>query len=450
MQYRSYKQEPNPISLGLIDLFAYGKSSKSVVKHIKIIYNLETNSCLIDANLSNEVATTEITNSLMSQIDYLISSLIQTYTMVYNRAFLNKIVFEADLDVLGIIYESIKVSCLLKTNIQKLNIDSWNVVKEALEATVNAERAEVVDRPATSLEMVMKRKKVRCLRILFDYATEADEAVYETSFSQAFMSTLRVILQDYCNYSGSHQVSCNLCFSLQNRETLKLNEGTIYPSFKLHTFSKQFSANEAKYIIMQLNQVFSLVPNSKISSLKLTRHIGGTYVTNFGLKPCDKPVPLEIDLTTSEGLAKAFTNVVKKYSLPAFYQEWGNTINVYFERQSTEWTFQLKSYDLVHPFKDKQITVSNVKLMFEKVNRIIQGTANINQFTLIVKNNTIDELTISITSLEEELGQDEVKPMSLSSFNNANMQNTKLFYNFEHSANGYFLNSERYLGWSKL
>lgn len=450
MKYNSDRQKRSPVNLGLVDLFAYSKSSKSVVTHIKIIYNLETKSCLIDADLSNKVASTEITHSLMSQIDYLINSMIDSYLMIYKTAFLNKIVFEADLDVLGVIYESIKVSCFLKTNIPKLNVNGWDVLNTALEATVRAEIAEVIDRPATSLEMTMKRKKLRNFKIIFDYSLkDEDSTFYGKSFSHAFMSTLRYILHDYCSYEGSHQVSCNLQFSLKKRSNLIFEFGNIYPTIKLHSFSRQFSPQEAKFVIMQLNQIFDLVPNSRIYSLKLTRHTNGVYITNFGLAACNESSMFDVDLRTSEALARTFTQIVENYSLPSFYQEWTNTIEVSLENEGNRWFVDLSKYRLTHPFRSKMETLGTKNLL-EKAYSEVNGVASIGSFTVVQNDNTIEELNLSVTDLGKQVSSEKVQPMQLKVFERANTKNKKLFYNFKYSSNGYYLDSERYLGWSHL
>lgn len=450
MKYNSYKQNHSPVSLGLVDLFAYSKSSKSVVTHIKIIYNLETKSCLVDADLSNKVASTEITPSLMSQIDYLINSLIDSYLMVYNTTFLNKIVFEADLDVLGVIYESIKVSCFLKANIPKLNVNGWDVLSTALEATVRAEIAEVIDRPATSLEMTMKRKKLRSFKIIFDYSLEDEDATfYEKPLSQAFMSTLRYILHDYCNYEGSHQVGCNLEFSLKNRSNLIFEAGNVYPTIKLHSFSRSFSAQEAKFVIMQLNQIFDLVPNSRIDSLKLTRHTNGVYITNFGLASCKEASMFDVDLRTSEALANTFTQMVANYSLPTFYQGWINTIEVSLENEGNKWFVELFKYSLAHPFSSKLESLG-VKKLLEQAHDEVNGVASIGSFTLVQNNNSIEELDLNVTDIGKQVLAETIHPMQLEAFATDNTKNKKLFYNFKYSSNGYYLDSERYLGWSHL
>ena len=74
MEFKTYSdsngQEQTPVSLGLIDLFAYSSKSKHAIDKIKIIYNLEKETCLVDAKLSDRNKMTEISSTLMNQIDY--------------------------------------------------------------------------------------------------------------------------------------------------------------------------------------------------------------------------------------------------------------------------------------------------------------------------------------------------------------------------------------------
>ena len=164
-------QGSSPISLGLVDLFARSLHEKHPVRSVKVIYNLEKNNCLVDAKMSDETDLTEMSPNLMSEIDYTVKSLVDQCLIVYNRSFLTKIIFEAKLNEAGIIGESIKLACVLKTNQPKLNVSSWDIVRKALHSTEEAEKLEVVKQPATSLEMNFKRKKLRNITFTFDFGS---------------------------------------------------------------------------------------------------------------------------------------------------------------------------------------------------------------------------------------------------------------------------------------
>ena len=50
------------------------------------------------------------------------------------------------------------------------NLDSKDLILNALVATVQAEQSELVERPVTGLKLNLKRKKLRNFALIFDYA----------------------------------------------------------------------------------------------------------------------------------------------------------------------------------------------------------------------------------------------------------------------------------------
>ncbi|QHQ69171.1 hypothetical protein GSR61_11340 (plasmid) [Lactobacillus crispatus] len=453
MYYKlSNNQNQNPISLGLTDLFAYSLKVGHAVEKIKIIYNLEKQNCLVDSKLSNRVEMTEISSSLMEQVDYLINSLIDSYLMVYNSTLLSKITFEANLDELGIVYDSIVISCFMRTNIPSLHLNSWDILSRALISTVNAERSEIIERPATNLTINLKRKKLRNVSIIFDYSKDQDDQVFKSAFSQGFFSTLRVIVADYCKFQGTHQASMCFNFDLLSREQLKLKTGNVYPTKKLSTYDGHFSANEAKYLLLQLNQAMSLITGSKVSGLQVTRHPNGGYMTMFslvGAKNTSASLKNAIDITveSSNGLANVLTQVVNTYALPELYKQWINKISVTLTLSEGHWLIRFKKYIIEHRFDNQKVSLSSAKMLLRNMQATINDRAKISGFTVITAHNLLKEMQVNIAELQSshEFEQPMVINLNTNYFNNG-----KLYFNFANSDQGYYLKSERYLGWSEI
>lgn len=442
----------NPISLGLTDLFSYSSKTKHAIEKIKVIYNLDKQNCLIDSKLSNRVAITEISDSLIEQIDYLINSLINSYLMVYGNNFLNKITFEAELDELGIVYDSIVISCFIRTNIGGLQLNSWDILNQALISTVDAERSEIIERPATNLVINLKRKKLRNVSIIFDYSKDQDDLIFKQAFSQGLFSTLKIIVNDYCHFQGNHQASMSFNFDLLSREHLILEEGTIYPTKKLSTYNNRFSANEAKYLIVQLDQALSLIPSSKIASLQLTRHSTGAYMTMFSLVGSPNTSSslknaIDITLETSRGLANILTQIVSNYTLPDLYDKWINKIKVDLSFNKNEWLINFDSYVIEHRFDSQNVNVASTRMLLQNMQRVISNRADVSDFTLITAHNLLKEIQVNITRLQNNDGLE--KPMQINLTDNYS-HNGKIYFHFDNCAQGYYLSSERYLGWSEI
>ena len=448
----SNNHNQNPISLGLTDLFAYSSRVGHAIEKIKVIYNLDKHNCLIDSKLSNRVAMTEISSSLMEQINYLINSIIDSYLMVYNNTLLSKITFEADLDELGIVYDSIVISCFIRTNISNLNLNSWDILNQALVSTVNAERSEIIERPATNLTINLKRKKLRNVSIIFDYEKDQDDQVFKSAFSQGLFSTLRVIVNDYCKFQGTHQASMCFNFDLLSREQLKLVAGNVYPTKKLSTYDGHFSANEAKYLLLQLNQAMSLVTDSKVSGLQVTRQTNGEYTTIFnliGAKNNSASLKNAIDITveSSNGLANVLTQVVDTYSLPELYKQWINKIKIKLTLDDGNLLIEFDKYLIEHRFDTQSISLSSARMLLDNMQKTIDGRAKITNFTLTTVHSLLKEIQVDIAGLQET--HESEKPMVIN-LDTSLSQNGKLYYNFVNSDQGYYLQSERYLGWSEI
>ena len=448
--YSSNENILRPISLALVDLFAQASEAKTTIKHLKVIYKLEDKSCMVDAKLSSQVPITEITNALMSQIDYLINSLISNYQTVYRNNYLNKVIFEADLDTLGIVYDSVKVTCVMRANLK--NLDSKDLILNALVATVQAEQSELVERPVTGLKLNLKRKKLRNFALIFDYAKDPQERVYQTGFVNSLIKSLSTLIQAYCSFTERHQASISLCFNLLNRKNLQIAQGQIYPTKKLRLFNGFVLPQEAKYLIKQVDQILMLVGNSKVNGLQLIRHPNGEYISRFQIVyTADDMIAqnnvLDINLSSSQQLANILTKIIDTCSLSKDLHDWKSIINADMQLVCNEWKVKCNSYQLIHSFKDPSISFKSAKFLLNDVNNKAKGKAVINSFCLVTQHKGLRELGINLSqhiNLEQHS-----HPMQVPTLNQFFKPKSKLYYNFALGSGGYALQSERYLGWAK-
>lgn len=437
----------NPIDLGLTDLVSYSVNTQHSIEHVKVIYDLKKNNCLIDAKLSNKILLTEVSPKLINQLAYLIKRMLDDCLMIYQKNFLTKMIFETDLDVLGVVYDTVKVSCFIKTNNLPVSVTSWQILKNALEKSIQAERAEIIERPATLLILNLKRKKLRNFTIIYDFAKDSN--VFQLPFSTILTDALRGLIERYCNFKGTHEVSLYLQFDLLQRNTLQIKKGRLYPSRKI----RELSIPETKFIISQVNQMMSLVSNAKISSFELSRQRDGTYGSNFEVINDEHPSKKHsnmfcVDYFTSCELAQTFQRVLDKYSLPKLYREWINTVAVNISVKSGKWIDTFKYYKLQHQFDKDENAVDHAKHLVNIANKEIRNYGKICDFDVVTHHGTLTEIELLVNDINK-LNYRPFKPMKLPLDALLTIE-PKVYYQFRLSPNGYYLLSERYLGWSKL
>lgn len=458
-------QGSSPISLGLVDLFARSLHEKHPVRSVKVIYNLEKNNCLVDAKMSDETDLTEMSPNLMSEIDYTVKSLVDQCLIVYNRSFLTKIIFEAKLNEAGIIGESIKLACVLKTNQPKLNVSSWDIVRKALHSTEEAEKLEVVKQPATSLEMNFKRKKLRNITFTFDFGSgKIAEKAYKKTFSNSFISNLQIIMQNICNYTGTHEPSIQLAIDLTNREKLINQEVKVYASNKLRMKRKQFTIQDIKYIINQLNQAIKWVGELKINGLEIISHTDGNFLLAFKLSSTspEKVTKIPINLVSCKKMADMLSNTVNTYSIPNVNRKWNSRIIAQLRYKNNDWELNFSdcrlSYDL-----DADVSVTNhsdsvavpaANRAFAELKQTVSGKAVLAAFNVSIRGKKAEEIEAQLLFNHLQLVDKSDKPKIMRNFSLGGLfsKKVKVYLNFEldRAKNEYHWASERYLGWAKI
>ena len=447
-------QGSNPISLGLVDLFARSLHEKHAVRSVKVIYNLEKNNCLVDAKMSDETNLTEMSPNIMSEIDYTVKSLVEQCLIVYNRSFLTKIIFEANLNEAGIIGESIKLACVLKTNQPKLNASSWDIVREAVQSTEEAEK----------LEMSFKRKKLRNITFTFDFGSGQPEKVYKKTFSNSFKSNLQMIVYNICNYQGTHEPSIQLTIDLTNREKLVNQEVMVYISNKLRMKRKQFTVQDTKYIINQLNQAIKWVGELEINGLEITSHIDGNYLLAFtlsGTSP-DKVTRIPINLVSCQKMADLLSTAVNTYLIPGVNRKWNSRLITQLRYKNNDWELTFTDCRLSYGLK-AEVSVTNqsdsvaipaANRAFDELKQIVRGKATLAAFDVSIRGQKTEEIEAQLLFNQLQLVDNIDKPKILHNFSLGGIfsKKAKVYLNFEldRAKNEYHWASERYLGWAKI
>lgn len=156
---------------------------------------------------------------------------------------------------------------------------------------------------------------------------------------------------------------------------------------------------------------------------------------------------IDITVESSNGLANVLTQVVNTYALPELYKQWINKISVTLTLSEGHWLIRFKKYIIEHRFDNQKVSLSSAKMLLRNMQATINDRAKISGFTVITAHNLLKEMQVNIAELQSshEFEQPMVINLNTNYFNNG-----KLYFNFANSDQGYYLKSERYLGWSEI
>lgn len=80
----------------------------------------------------------------------------------------------------------------------------------------------------------------------------------------------------------------------------------------------------------------------------------------------------------------------------------------------------------------------------------INDRAKISGFTVITAHHLLKEMQVNIVNIAELQSSHELEQPMVINLNTNYFNNGKLYFNFVNSDQGYYLKSERYLGWSEI
>lgn len=439
------------IPLALSALKRYISETKHAPVHIKLVYNVFDEKTFIEGTFSSDVPTTEITSDLTSSISFILSNMVSAYLMTYQKVFLSRIIINADIDMLGIVYDSIKVTCRFKANNVKYAISNDNLLSSILNQTMEAERSEIIERPATGLSIQLFRHRLRSIQIISDYSSNDQYDSYQHPFESEILVSLMGIIKLYENPENSHQASARLFFDLSKRNRLLFKHGTIYPSESLiyHSNKKDhFEIEQIDHVLSQTVPILATTSLAQIDNLELFMTHNRQFKCRFGLTaPQDKNVPVKnfMNMSTDNSVItwqNVFNHIVSNYSLSQLSEAWLQDIVVTLSPFKDQWVVNFDQYSLTHNF-NSYLPKDQIVAMVQSVAEQSNGKARIKHIVLEKEEKKTEMLRLDLEPLA-------VKPKASAIAMPLPLRNVdtdgKVIHYFDLSDhNGYFLSHDKFM-----
>lgn len=440
-----FRNKLHSIPVALSKLQQYTSETGHVPVHLKLIYNVFDKSSLLDASFSSEVSKSEITGDLISSINYIYSELLSTYLMTYKKVFLSRIIIESDIDMLGVVFESIQVTCKFKTNAKNYSLSKRELLNLILEQTVDAERNEILERPPERMNLYLLRNKLRSIQLFFDYSIQEEASSYGKSFTSDFKLALYGLIHDFEDQKNKPKADLHVSFNLTKRTTLDLVEGSIYPTQTLPQNANADSHFEEKVerVLRQIDPLLSLIDTAQITQLTLKKENNFNFKCSFDIRKSKHFSLNYIDLTKVETFtkwSKIFKFVTDNYAVLKVDRLWAQTVKVDLRAANDTLVPYLHDYYLSFNCNEKMSTQAVISKV-DKIENLLGNKYQINRIAYQTEgdNTRLIELHVGSSSVfyEEEntLLAMKLKPIKLQG---------KITRYFDKSNRGYFLSAEKY------
>lgn len=437
-----FKSDLKAVPIALNALHKYTVSSNHVLTHLKIIYNVFDESALIEGTFSNKVQETEITSSLIETINYVYHQIFMSYLMTYKRVFLSRIIIESDIDMLGVVFDSIQVTCRFKTNSSRYAISESDLLKSILMQTVQAEKSEVLERPVTTLELHLLRHKLRSVQLITDYNDQDCISGYQKQFETALVLSLVGLIDTYKNAATSHQASAKLAFTLKDRSQLFFKDGVIHPSQELafKAGGQHFVSAQIEHVLLQTGAILTMLDHAQITGLQLNMSHQGSYKCSFELV-ARKQVQNFIDLAalnTLDSWTMLFNAVIDLFSIHTLAKSWLQYIRalVVPSLDEEKWLVKFDQFVLVHNFA-QTCSDSYVMKMIHQVGHAIDGHGCIKEIALEKQGRDTKMLKLQIDA-KNTVHAPHFKPLSITNCNG------DVIHFIDLSEQGYYLKKDIY------
>lgn len=446
MVYEQFATRLKSIPLALSALKQYILASKHAPVHIKLVYNVFSQGTFIEGTFSSQVPTTEITNDLTSSINFIVSNLISSYLMTYQKVFLSRIIIDSDIDMLGVVYDSIKVTCRFKTNIEKYAISNEVLLKSIFDQTVEAAKCEILERPANNFSIQLLRHRLRSVQVISDYSADDHYNSYQHPFSSEILVNLMGLIKIYENPNNQHQASAKLYFDLHNRNHLKFNQGQIYPTEELKYRQNRFDLGQINHVLSQTEPILAAIDTAQIDRLELFMTHNRLFKCQFGLTtPQSESIPTKnfMQINNEETVLtwqNVFNHVVANYSIPNLSEAWLQNIVVKLSPFASQWVVDFSDYSLTHNF-DSYLPQDQVLEMVNSVAKQSNGKDKIKSIILAQEQKKTKMLKLQLEPLSVKSNTSELAMQ---------LKNTdtdgKVIHYFDLNENkGYYLSHDKYM-----
>ena len=291
----SYKDSNlSNLTLAFYKLKEFLHSVEHPLSHLSVSFDLLKGVFEIEGQLSQEKKKEELSQEILYSVHYTFKEILDNYLMAYKKVFLNKLKIEADIDQIGIIYDSIKVISRFGLNQRQYDISAHQILRRIEEQTENSLINGFLEQEPTSIEFFFKRHAVRSATIVTDFEVDLQKED-EAMLSPSWWLALQGFIDRYTSVKSKQTPDCSITFSLLDHNALKVIGGSIYPTFALRLENNKIVEDEIRQVLEQVYFIMEPFDNLQIDKVNIKKHHDISYKVSFNFKDSSCPTNLNIN-----------------------------------------------------------------------------------------------------------------------------------------------------------
>lgn len=391
------------LKMPLLRLTSYASETDYAVSHLKMTFNNKNNSSNVEADFSPAAERSELSNIQSEAIGGLFDQLLNELKNSFQGLPLEKIIFEADVNLLGIDNQSMKITCRFDA---KAIDDKSEFIEKLLNAAVkHYEMNQSMEHAATNLVLILKRSKLQFLDLVFDN-TIPDDSFYQIPFSKKVINAFSALISNYEDISMNLAPALVLNFALTQRKSLQFLTGSAELRSRMQFNKGTFEINSVEEVLAQLNLALDLVQTAHISGITLISH-GRGYIPNFDLTTkqtsLDSAGTIDLNHEIAQTYQYIFKMMINNYSFPSFSKNWSQAIKCTLKMQNGKYVIDFNGYQLSKGFVSESI--EQVKSILRAKAVLFDNKAQIKEVSLTTKEGNVVKAVMTIDALDKHLNQ---------------------------------------------
>lgn len=427
------------LKMPLLRLTNYASKSDHAVSHIKMTFAKDKPSQVV-AELSTLVERSELSDIQSESIAGIFSKLIEEINFNFSDLPLTKIIFESDINLLGLDNDTLKITCRFDPN--KFESSGTDFFTSLLDKAEQYELNQSLEHAVTNIELHLNRSKLRSVDLILDNSIPNDN-FYQLPFSDRISNSLNDIKTGYEGYSMNVAPAIDLLFALTQRKRLQFLTGKAGCRAKLIKEGDTFNLNSVQDVLAQANVALNLAETAHISAITLKSQGRNEYTPKFELttKQTDFETAGMIDL--NHEIAKTYQYIFKmmlaNYSFPQFARNWLQSIRCEIKLRSGRFILNFAGYHLIKIFDEQPI--DNIQNVLHVKAEQFTNQAQIKEINLTTKDDKVLKADLSIDALDKK--KLAVKGMRLTNLDSDDPK-AIITRTFGLTPNGYVLEKERF------
>lgn len=394
------------------EAFKYCNKSSHQVSHLRVVFDVNQASTLLQADMKDNRVQSEAKDDLPYTTAFSLMQIIEGSIKSYVGTPLTKVTIDCDLDLSGILYDSVQVKYRFKMN--QPNQEVTTLLGQIFDATEKGECTQYLAAPVDTMLIHIMRHKLRNMDLISHFKVQNPAGV---EFSDEYRQLLGNFIHDYLTYPGNRQPGAKLEFDVCDRELPRFKTGQIYPDVTLSSNDGKFQYHQVRYVIRQLNEVLWLIPRARIIGMEIKQNWQKDnprvpyYMTMFTIGNQEQTDSQQIpdNIAAAKGMTMMLTQVIQNYTLPIKMPHNGrNQVSVGLEAVNGQWNVEFQNYQIINQLPHLQST--SASQIVSGLQSVLTGQAKIRSFDLTMEGMQVTRLVSHIDPLEapEEVSTDTI------------------------------------------